>query len=101
MPMAMFALVILVLTIAELFNSPIALSFVTKIAPASFRTQMVALHFLSLAMGFAAGGQLFEMKYSTAAAIDFYGLLTLIGGIGGIALLVMVPVLNRMLKGVD
>lgn len=101
MPMVVFALVILLITIAELLNSPIALSFVTKIAPESFKTQMVALHFLSLAMGFAAGGKLFELAYTTETAADFYVLLALIGGISGGVLLVLVPVLNRMLKGVD
>lgn len=101
MPVAMFALVILILTIAELLNSPIALSFVTKIAPSSFKTQMVALHFLSLAMGFAAGGKLFELGYSADRAADFYWLLTVTGVVSGVVLLALVPVLNRMLKGVD
>ena len=62
---------------------------------------MVALHFLSLAMGFAAGGKLFELGYSADRAADFYWLLTVTGVVSGVVLLALVPVLNRMLKGVD
>lgn len=101
MPMVVFALVILIITIAELLNSPIGLSFVTKIAPARFKTQMVALHFLSLSLGFTLGGALFERHYTDATAADFYWLLTCIGVVAGVVLLALAPVLNRMLKGVD
>lgn len=101
MPMVVFALVLLVITIAELLNSPIGLSFVTKIAPSALKTQMVALHFLSLSLGFTAGGELFSRQYTDATAADFYWLLTVIGLVAGVALLALVPVLNRMLKDVD
>ena len=66
-----------------------------------FKTQMVALNFLALSIGFTLGGQLFKRFYDEKAPLDFYWLLCIIGVSVGIALLVQVPVLNRMLKGAD
>ena len=43
--------VIFVFTIAELLLSPVGLSLATKLAPEAFHTQMVALFFLSVALG--------------------------------------------------
>ena len=43
--------ILLVFTIAELFISPPGLSVTTKLAPKRFHTQMVALYFLSVALG--------------------------------------------------
>ena len=96
-----FALALMVLTVAELLISPIALSFATKIAPASFRTQAVAVHFLSISLGFTAGGALFNAWYSKEGMADFYQILSTGSLLTGLALLLVVPVLNRMLKEVD
>ena len=41
--------ILLVFTVAELMLSPVGLSLTTKLAPAVFKTQMVALFFLSVA----------------------------------------------------
>ena len=101
MPIIIFALVLLAVTIGELLLSPISLSLSTKIAPPMFKTQMVALNFLALSIGFTLGGQLFKRFYDEKAPLDFYWLLCIIGVSVGIALLVQVPVLNRMLKGAD
>ncbi len=43
--------VMFVFTIAELLLSPVGLSLSTKLAPAAYQTQMVALFFLSVALG--------------------------------------------------
>ena len=48
--------ILLVFTIAELLLSPVGLSLATKLAPAAFRTQMVSLFFLSVALGSAMSG---------------------------------------------
>ena len=96
-----FALALMILTVAELLISPIALSFATKIAPASFRTQAVAVHFLSISLGFTAGGALFNAWYSKEGMADFYQILSTGSLLTGLALLLVVPVLNRMLKEVD
>ena len=41
---------------AESLLSPVGLSLATKLAPAAFRTQMVALFFPSIALGTAMSG---------------------------------------------
>ncbi|MEH3089851.1 MAG: oligopeptide:H+ symporter [Microbacterium arborescens] len=48
--------ILLVFTVAELLLSPVGLSAATKLAPQAFRTQMVALFFLSVSLGSAIAG---------------------------------------------
>jgi proton-dependent oligopeptide transporter, POT family len=50
--------ILLLFTIAELLLSPVGLSLSTKLAPEAFRTQMVALNFLSVGLGTAMAGSL-------------------------------------------
>ena len=50
--------ILLVFTVAELLLSPVGLSVATKLAPEVFHTQMVALFFLSVALGTAISGML-------------------------------------------
>ncbi len=50
--------ILLVFTVAELLLSPVGLSLSTKLAPRKYRTQMVALFFLSIALGTAMSGKL-------------------------------------------
>ncbi|MGN6825686.1 MFS transporter, partial [Neisseria sp. P0019.S002] len=92
---------LLVLTIGELMISPIALSIATKIAPPMFKTQMVALNFLGFSVGFTLGGVLFKEGFNEKAPLDFYWMICGIGVITGLVLLLLVPILNKMLKGVD
>ena len=133
MGLFVFAFAILLNTLAELLLSPISLSFVTKIAPEHVKTQMVALNFLGLSLGFTLGGIIFEKNYGVSFAehtpLDFTGLaihsaqqpwfehlLTtlqnentanfyiLVGGISiatSVVLMLIVPLLNRLLKGAD
>lgn len=101
MPLWVFALAILVLTIAELFISPISLSLATKIAPAQFKTQMVSLNFLAFSLGFTLGGTLFKTQYNEADPAAFYEFLTITGVAGGVALLLCMPWLNRLLDNID
>ena len=133
MGLFVFAFAILLNTLAELLLSPISLSFVTKIAPEHVKTQMVALNFLGLSLGFTLGGIIFEKNYGVSFAentpFDFTGLAThtaaqpwleqllttlqnentanfyiLVGGISiatSVVLMLIVPLLNRLLKGAD
>ncbi len=101
MPIAVFALIVLAITIGELMISPIALSISTKIAPPLFKTQMVALNFLAFSLGFTLGGVLFEKCYQAGDEIGFYRLLFYIGAATGFLLLLLVPKLNKMLEGTD
>ena len=52
--------ILFVFTFAELLLSPVGLSLSTKLAPEAFHTQMVALFFLSVALGTAMSGTLAE-----------------------------------------
>lgn len=92
-------LILFVFTIAELLLSPVGLSVSTKLAPHRFRTQMVALFFLSTALGTAASGSLAEL-YSPSNEVGYFGVL---GGvaivIGALLLLVSRPVL-KLMRGV-
>ena len=133
MELFVFAFAILLNTLAELLLSPISLSFVTKIAPEHVKTQMVALNFLGLSLGFTLGGIIFEKNYGVSFAentpFDFTGLAAhaaqqpwleqllttlqnentanfyiLVGGISiatSVVLMLIVPLLNRLLKGAD
>ena len=101
MPLFVLALAVLFNTLAELLLSPISLSFVTRIAPEHFKTQMVALNFLSLSLGFTLGGKYFSTCYQADNPASFYVLTTLIAIATGLVLLVMVPMLNKMLKGAE
>ncbi|MFE4498286.1 peptide MFS transporter [Rhodococcus sp. NPDC056743] len=57
-PLLGLAGVLLLFTFAELFLSPVGLSLATKLAPERFHTQMVALFFLSVALGSSMAGTL-------------------------------------------
>ncbi|KQZ11213.1 MFS transporter [Agromyces sp. Root1464] len=71
--------ILFVFTVAELLLSPVGLSVTTKLAPKVFHTQMVALFFLSVALGTAISGQLATF-YSADNEVVYFGVL------GGIAI---------------
>ena len=91
--------ILFVFTVAELLLSPVGLSVATKLAPQAFTTQMVALFFLSVALGTAISGQLAGL-YSSENEVAYFGIL---GGIaillGGLLALFTKPVL-RLMAGV-
>jgi POT family proton-dependent oligopeptide transporter len=91
--------VIFVFTIAELLLSPVGLSLATKLAPAAFHTQMVALFFLSVALGTALSGTLAEF-YSVDTQVPYFGVLGGIAILIGIVLALMTPWLKRLMGGV-
>ncbi|UNX56299.1 oligopeptide:H+ symporter [Georgenia sp. TF02-10] len=57
-PLLWLVLILFLFTIAELCLSPVGQSLSTKLAPQAFHTQMIALYFLSVAVGSAASGWL-------------------------------------------
>lgn len=98
-PLLAIVLILLVFTVSELLLSPVGLSVSTKLAPAKFRTQMVALFFLSVAIGSAASGQLAGL-YDPDDEAPYFGALGGIAiGIGVVLVLVSRPVL-RLMRGV-
>ena len=91
--------VIFVFTIAELLISPVSLSLSTKLAPEAFQTQMVALLFLSIALGTAMAGVLAEF-YSDQTQVPYFGIL---GGIAiavGVVLILLTPMVKKLMSGV-
>jgi POT family proton-dependent oligopeptide transporter len=91
--------ILLVFTVAELLLSPVGLSVSTKLAPELFKTQMVALFFLSVALGTAISGRLAEW-YATAPEQLYFGVL---GGIAvalGLLLSVFTRPILRLMSGV-
>ncbi|MWB97960.1 peptide MFS transporter [Agromyces seonyuensis] len=88
--------ILLVFTIAELLVSPVGLSVTTKLAPERFHTQMVALFFLSVALGTSISGWLAQF-YNAEDEVAYF---SIIGGIavvlGVLLLLVTKPVLKLM-----
>jgi len=91
--------VIFVFTVAELLLSPVGLSLTTKLAPEAFHTQMVALFFLSIALGTALSGTLAQY-YSPDTQVAYFGILGAIAIVIGIILALMTPWLRRLMGGV-
>ena len=91
--------VLFVFTVAELLISPVSLSLATKLAPEVFRTQMVALLFLSIALGTAMAGVLAEY-YNDEDQVAYFGILGGIAIVVGIVLLVFTPPIRKLMSGV-
>lgn len=91
--------ILLVFTIAELFISPPGLSVTTKLAPERFHTQMVALYFLSVALGTSIAGWLAQF-YDPKNEIPYFAILGAIAIVMGLALLACVRPVLKLMKGV-
>jgi POT family proton-dependent oligopeptide transporter len=98
-PVIALVLILLVFTVAELLLSPIGLSASTKLAPARFRTQMVALFFLSVAIGSAASGQLAGL-YDPENEAPYFGVLGAIAVLIGALLVIASRPVLRLMRGV-
>ena len=98
-PVLVIVLILFVFTIAELLLSPVGLSISTKLAPARFRTQMVALFFLSIALGTALSGSLASL-YDPENEAPYFGMLGAIAIVIGAALLAGSRPVLRLMRGV-
>jgi POT family proton-dependent oligopeptide transporter len=98
-PLLGLAAILLVFTIAELLLSPVGLSLSTKLAPEKFRTQMVALFFLSVALGTAMAGYL-AGYYSTAHERSYFGILGLTAVVLGVVLGLLTKPIVALMSGV-
>lgn len=98
-PFYAIVLILLGFTIAELLLSPVGLSVATKLAPRRYTTQMVALFFLSVALGTAIAGWLAQL-YNPADQVPYF---STIGGVAiamGVALLLAAKPVLALMKGV-
>ena len=91
--------ILLVFTVAELLLSPVGLSVSTKLAPELFKTQMVALFFLSVALGTAISGRLAEW-YAVAPEHLYFGVLGGIAIVLGVILALFTRPILRLMSGV-
>ncbi len=91
--------ILLVFTVAELLISPIGLSASTKLAPRPFQAQMVALYFLSVALGTAMAGQLAKL-YSPDNEGVYFSIIGLVAVIVGVALALVSRWVLRLMRGV-
>ncbi|WP_116102925.1 peptide MFS transporter [Amycolatopsis thermalba] len=98
-PLLALAGILVVFTVAELMLSPVGLSLSTKLAPDAFRTQMVALNFLSVSLGTALSGSLAEY-YGTDHEAAYFGV---VGGAAiaiGVVLALISPFVRKLMSGV-
>jgi POT family proton-dependent oligopeptide transporter len=91
--------ILLVFTVAELLLSPVGLSLATKLAPGAFTTQMVALFFLSIALGTAMSGYLAKF-YSADHEVGYFGVLGLVALVIGGVLAAFARPIRRLMSGV-
>ena len=98
-PLLAMAGILLVFTLAELSLSPVGLSLATKLAPAAFRSQMVALFFLSVSLGTALSGSLAKY-YSPAHETGYFGILGAVAIVIGLLLALVTPFVRKLMAGV-
>ncbi|MFD5226146.1 peptide MFS transporter [Microbacterium sp. NPDC058342] len=91
--------ILFVFTVAELLLSPIGLSAATKLAPARFTTQMVALFFLSISLGTAISGWLVQF-YDPADEVAYFAVLGGIAIVVGLGLALSVRPVLKLMRGV-
>ncbi|MBC9733363.1 peptide MFS transporter [Nocardioides marmotae] len=91
--------ILLVFTIAELLISPVGLSLSTKLAPRQFRTQMVALYFLSVSLGTTMAGRLGEF-YDPDDEGGYFLIIGLVAIAVGALLLLATKPIQRLMAGV-
>ncbi|WP_374453977.1 peptide MFS transporter [Nocardioides sp.] len=92
--------ILLVFTLAELLISPVGLSAATKLAPKKFATQMVALYFLSIALGTALAGTL-AGYYDEAAEAPFFIWVGLAAVVTGVVVMLASKPIHKLMAGVD
>ncbi|MFD4295263.1 peptide MFS transporter [Rhodococcus sp. NPDC058505] len=98
-PLLGLVFILLLFTFAELFLSPVGLSLSTKLAPRAFHTQMVALFFLSLALGSSMAGTLAK-HYDTTNQAPYFLWIGLGSIAVGVLMVVLSPWISRMMRGV-
>ena len=87
-------------TIGELCLSPVALSFVTKLAPVKYASIMMGIYFAMTGFGSKLAGLLGEWSSSLGAFTIFTGIAVTCVGIGLIVLLIR-PKLEALTHGVE
>ena len=98
-PLLWLVFILFWFTMAELCLSPVGQSLSTKLAPEAFHTQMIALFFLSVAVGSAGAGTLAGL-YDPERETPYFLLLGLGSVAVGVALLIANRPISRLMSGV-
>ncbi|GAA4861230.1 peptide MFS transporter [Actinomycetospora straminea] len=91
--------ILLVFTLAELNLSPVGLSLSTRVGPAAFRNQTVALFYLSVSLGSALSGTL-AGYYSAENEGAYFGVIGGAAIVLGLVLFALSPWIRRAMRGV-
>jgi POT family proton-dependent oligopeptide transporter len=98
-PLLWLVFILFWFTMAELCLSPVGQSLSTKLAPEAFHTQMIALFFLSIAVGSAGAGSLAGL-YNPERETPYFLLLGLASIVVGVVLLIANRPISRLMSGV-
>ena len=98
-PFLAIVLILFLFTIAELCISPVGQSLATKLSPKAFHSQMVALFFLSVALGSAAAGTLSSF-YSPTNEVPYFLTIGVVSISVGVLLFIFKQPVLRLMRGV-
>ncbi|WP_434621045.1 peptide MFS transporter [Arthrobacter sp. A5] len=98
-PLLALVWILLLFTFAELLLSPVGLSLATKLAPRAFHTQMVALFFLSVALGTALSG-VFAGYYREDNETPYFAVIGIAAIVLGVVLALASKPIKRLMAGV-
>lgn len=90
----------LLLTVGELFASPVALSFITKLSPPRYSSILLAFYFVAVGTGHKVAGAIGEAAQQWGDLAIFTGIAICCVAVGLLALLVLEP-LKRLAHGAE
>lgn len=92
-------LIMAVFAVSELLLSPIGLAVTTQLAPELFRAQMMALYFLSVALGTSLSGMV-ARYYGADHEFAYFGITGAVAVFAGLMVVVLSPWITRQMAGV-
>ncbi|GAA3054496.1 peptide MFS transporter [Actinokineospora globicatena] len=98
-PPLLLVLVLIIFVLGELCLSPVGLSLSTKLAPRAYTAQMVALFYLSLALGSSVAGALAEY-YTADSEPAYFGILGAVAIGLGVVMAALTPFVRKLMNGV-
>lgn len=98
-PVALVAAILGVFAVSELLISPIGLAVTTALAPQAFRSQMMALYFLSAGLGTALSGALAKY-YAPQHEFAYFGILGAAAILAGVTVLAASGRITSLMAGV-
>jgi proton-dependent oligopeptide transporter, POT family len=90
--------ILIVFALAELNLSPVGLSLSTRVGPAAFRSQSVALFYLTVSLGSALSGTL-AGYYAPEHEGAYFGIVGGVALVLGLVLLGLTPWVKRAMRG--